>query len=165
MAAKDAIDSIGRELVKQGVKFTFGSCATRFYSESTQWNLTELNSSGSFRKAILDDDGCTVIGVEAVDGTRHYADKVIVAAGAYTPALIDLEEQCVAKVSSRTSILFAFFCLCAWQAWVYGHIKLSPEEAAEYKSIPTVYNGDYVSIHEIPFKLRLRRASLLGFLF
>lgn len=31
------------------------------------------------------------------------------------------------------------------QAWVYGHIQLSSEEAAEYKDIPAVYNGDYVS--------------------
>ena len=30
---------------------------------------------------------------------------------------------------------------CA-QAWVYAHIQLTPEEAAEYKGVPVVYNGE-----------------------
>ena len=29
------------------------------------------------------------------------------------------------------------------KAWVYGHIQLTPEEAAEYKDCPVVYNGEY----------------------
>jgi hypothetical protein len=28
------------------------------------------------------------------------------------------------------------------QAWVYAHMQLTPEEAAEYKNVPVVYNGD-----------------------
>jgi sarcosine oxidase/L-pipecolate oxidase len=27
------------------------------------------------------------------------------------------------------------------KAWVYAHIQLTPEEAAEYKGAPVVYNG------------------------
>lgn len=60
-------------------------------------HLTFLYSSGSFSKPLLDEKN-SIIGVETVDGTHHYADKVIIAGGAYTPALIDLEDQCVAKV-------------------------------------------------------------------
>lgn len=46
------------------------------------------------------------------------------AGGAWSPALVDLEGQCCSK------------------AWVYAHIQLSKEEAAEYKGVPVVYNGD-----------------------
>lgn len=53
--------------------------------------------SGSFKQPILADDG-SCIGVETVDGTKYHADKVVMAAGAWTPALIDLEDQCVSKV-------------------------------------------------------------------
>lgn len=28
------------------------------------------------------------------------------------------------------------------KAWVYAHMQLTPQEAAEYKGIPVVYNGD-----------------------
>jgi sarcosine oxidase/L-pipecolate oxidase len=29
------------------------------------------------------------------------------------------------------------------QAWVFAHIKLTPEEAAHYKNMPVVYDGEY----------------------
>jgi hypothetical protein len=29
------------------------------------------------------------------------------------------------------------------QAWVFAHIQLTPQEAAEYKNAPVVYDGDY----------------------
>jgi sarcosine oxidase/L-pipecolate oxidase len=29
-----------------------------------------------------------------------------------------------------------------YQAWVYAHMQLSPEEAKEFKGSPVVYNGD-----------------------
>lgn len=29
-----------------------------------------------------------------------------------------------------------------WQAWVYAHIRLTPEEVEQYKNVPVVYNGD-----------------------
>jgi hypothetical protein len=40
----------------------------------------------------------TCIGIETLDGTDYYADKVVLAAGAWSPALVDLEDQCVSKV-------------------------------------------------------------------
>ncbi|KAI1868528.1 uncharacterized protein JN550_006444 [Neoarthrinium moseri] len=95
LAAAKAINAIGEFLREQGVNFGFGS-------------------AGSFKQPLLDVDGSTCVGVETVDGTKYYADKVVLAAGAWSPAL----------------------------AWVYAHIQLSPEEAAEYKGVPVVYNGD-----------------------
>jgi sarcosine oxidase/L-pipecolate oxidase len=92
-------------LKREGVKFGFGE-------------------AGSFKSPLFGDDGTTCVGVETVDGTKYYADKVVLAAGAWSPALVDLEEQCCSK------------------AWVYAHMQLTPEEAAEYKGCPVVYHGD-----------------------
>ncbi|KAI4624174.1 uncharacterized protein J4E88_001096 [Alternaria novae-zelandiae] len=103
LAAAKAIDAIGGYLRDQGVKFGFGG-------------------AGSFKQPLLAEGVC--VGVETVDGTRYYADKVVLAAGAWSPVLVDLQDQCVSK------------------AWVYAHIQLSPSEAAEYKNVPVVYNGD-----------------------
>ncbi|PSN71712.1 fructosyl peptide oxidase [Corynespora cassiicola Philippines] len=105
LAAAKAINAIGEHLNKQGVIFGFGG-------------------SGSFKQPLFAKDNKTCIGVETENGTKYYADKVVIAAGAWSPTLIDLEDQCCSK------------------AWVYAHIQLTPEEAAEYKSVPIVYNGD-----------------------
>nr|6Y4J_A Chain A, Fructosyl Peptide Oxidase [Escherichia coli] len=103
LAAAKAIKAIGEYLRDQGVRFGF-------------------YGAGSFKQPLLAEGVC--IGVETVDGTRYYADKVVLAAGAWSPTLVELQEQCVSK------------------AWVYGHIQLTPEEAARYKNSPVVYNGD-----------------------
>ncbi|KAB5578063.1 fructosyl peptide oxidase [Coniochaeta sp. 2T2.1] len=105
LAAAKAINAIGQFLRERGVKFGVGG-------------------AGSFKQPLFDDDSVTCIGVETVDGTRYYADKVVLATGAWSPTLVDLEDQCCSK------------------AWVYAHIQLTPEEAAEYKNAPVVYNGD-----------------------
>ncbi|KAJ3522737.1 hypothetical protein NM208_g12732 [Fusarium decemcellulare] len=106
LAAAKAINSIGQFLKSQGVQFGFGG-------------------AGTFKKPLFAADGSTCIGVETVDGTQYHADKVILAAGAWTPTLIDLEDQCVSK------------------AWVLAHIQLTPEEAQKYKNVPVVYDGEY----------------------
>lgn len=77
LAAAKAINAIGVYLRDQGVKFGFGG-------------------AGSFKQPLLAEGVC--VGVETVDGTRYYADKVVLAAGAWSPVLVDLEEQCVSKV-------------------------------------------------------------------
>lgn len=87
LAAGKAINAIGEYLQDQGVKFCFGG-------------------AGSFKQPLLAEGIC--IGVETVDGTRHYADKVVLATGAWSPALVDLEDQCVSKVNHSGSI-------CLWQ--------------------------------------------------
>ncbi|KAE8856031.1 hypothetical protein PTNB29_08870 [Pyrenophora teres f. teres] len=103
LAAAKAINAIGEFLRDRGVKFGFGG-------------------KGSFKQPLLAEGVC--VGVETVDGTRYYADKVVLAAGAWSPVLVDLEEQCVSK------------------AWVYAHIRLTPQEAREYTACPVVYNSD-----------------------
>ncbi|WVF66954.1 hypothetical protein IAT40_001697 [Kwoniella sp. CBS 6097] len=105
LAAAKAINSIGEVMKQKGVKFGFGG-------------------AGSFKKPLFDNDGRTCIGVETIDGTKYYGDKVVLAAGAWSPALVDLEEQCCSK------------------AWVYAHMQLTPEEAADFKDAPVVYNTD-----------------------
>jgi sarcosine oxidase/L-pipecolate oxidase len=53
---------------------------------------------------LFDADGTTCKGIETVDGTQYFADKVVLAAGAWSPTLVDLEDQCVSKVSSSANI-------------------------------------------------------------
>ena len=84
LAAAKAIRAIGLYLKEQGVNFGFGG-------------------SGSLKQPLFAKDGVTCIGVETVDGTKYYADKVVLAAGAWSSVLVDLDDQCVSKVS----------CLCS----------------------------------------------------
>ncbi|WVR09687.1 hypothetical protein IAU60_006762 [Kwoniella sp. DSM 27419] len=106
VAARDAINAVGRDLEQFGVKSAFGP-------------------SGTFASLILSEDGKTTKGVKAVDGTEWEADLVVLAAGAWSPTLIDLQGQCVSK------------------CWVYAHIQLTPEEAEAMKGAPTMYNDKY----------------------
>ncbi|KAH8732319.1 FAD dependent oxidoreductase [Phaeosphaeriaceae sp. PMI808] len=103
LAAAKAIDAIGVYLRNQGVSFGF-------------------YGAGSFNQPLLTEGVC--IGVETVNGTRYYANKVVLATGAWSPTLVDLQDQCVSK------------------AWVYAHMQLTPQEATSYKNAPVVYNGD-----------------------
>ncbi|KAL4918389.1 FAD dependent oxidoreductase [Aspergillus aurantiobrunneus] len=105
LAAAKAINAIGHLLRSQGVTVGFGG-------------------AGTFKQPLFA-DATTCNGVETVDGTKYYADKVVLAAGAWSPTLIDLEDQCVSK------------------AWVLAHIQLTPSEAALYKDSPVVYDGEY----------------------
>ncbi|OQE94666.1 hypothetical protein PENNAL_c0003G05498 [Penicillium nalgiovense] len=106
LAAAKAINAIGTFLKSQDVKFGFGS-------------------AGIFKRPLFAADETTCNGVETVDGTKYYADKVVLAAGAWSSTLVDLEDQCVSK------------------AWVFAHIQLTPQESAQYKDVPVVYDGDY----------------------
>lgn len=63
--------------------------------------------AGSFKKPLFAQDDTRCVGIETIDGTRYYADKVVLAAGAWSPALVDLEDQCVSKVSGQ--MLLAHF--------------------------------------------------------
>jgi sarcosine oxidase/L-pipecolate oxidase len=79
MSARDALNAVGAELRRLGVKTSFGTCGT----------------AASFE---LSTDGTQCTGVKAIDGTIWSADFVVVAAGAWTPSLVDLEGQTTAKV-------------------------------------------------------------------
>jgi sarcosine oxidase/L-pipecolate oxidase len=104
LAAAKAINAIGEYLAKSGVNFGF-------------------YGAGTFAAPLLAEGVC--VGVRTANGAHYYADKVVLAAGAWSPALVDLQEQCVSK------------------AWVYAHMQLSPQEARKYKDCPVVYHGDY----------------------
>ncbi|KAJ5658641.1 uncharacterized protein N7484_002290 [Penicillium longicatenatum] len=106
LAAAKAINAIGHFLKNQGVNFGFGR-------------------AGTFKRPLFAADGTTCTGVETVDGTKYHGDKVVLAAGAWSPTLVDLDDQCVSK------------------AWVYAHIQLTPKEVSEYKNIPVIYDGEY----------------------
>ncbi|KAH8089005.1 FAD dependent oxidoreductase [Filobasidium floriforme] len=104
--AMDAIDSVGEELKRLGgVEMVFGS-------------------SGSFSRPLIDPLTSRCIGVIAKDGTRHFAERVVMATGAWTPSLVDLEGQCVSK------------------CWIVAHLELTDAEAARYRGIPVVYNEE-----------------------
>ncbi|ORY26976.1 putative peroxisomal sarcosine oxidase [Naematelia encephala] len=106
VAARDALNSVGYELRRLGVKTAFGT-------------------AGTFKELILSDDGKRCIGVKCIDGTEWNADLVVLAAGAWSPVLVDLKGQCTSK------------------CWVYAHIQLTPEEADAMRGIPTMYNDTY----------------------
>ncbi|KAF9073737.1 FAD dependent oxidoreductase [Rhodocollybia butyracea] len=105
LAAAKAIESVGKELVHHGVKFSFGN-------------------SGAFSSLILSNDGKTCLGAITKDGSHYLADRVVLASGAWTPSLVELEDQCCSK------------------AWVYAHMQLTPEEVQDYAGCPVVYNED-----------------------
>ncbi|KAH7120427.1 FAD dependent oxidoreductase-domain-containing protein [Dactylonectria estremocensis] len=89
------------------------------------FTLTRNASAGSFTRPLFAEDRTTCNGVETKDGTKYYADKVVLATGAWSPALIGLEDQCVSK------------------AWAFAYIQLTPQEVAEYKDVPAIYDGGY----------------------
>lgn len=97
LAAAKAINAIGIFLKEQGVKFGVGRYV-HFHPEPCDIHTEKSTSAGSFQKPLIADDGVTCVGVETIDGTKYYGDKVVMAAGAWTPTLIDLEDQCCSKV-------------------------------------------------------------------
>ncbi|KAK4686970.1 hypothetical protein P7C73_g3151, partial [Tremellales sp. Uapishka_1] len=108
MAAREALNAVGVEAKHLGVKGTFGP-------------------TGTFKSLLLGPDGKQCVGVETIDGTKWPADLVILATGAWSPTLIDLEGQCESK------------------CWQFGHIQLTPEETAAFQNTPAMYNGGLLS--------------------
>ncbi|TPX13080.1 uncharacterized protein E0L32_006506 [Thyridium curvatum] len=74
---------------------------------------------GWIKKLLYSPDG-TCIGAEAENGARHYADVVVVSAGATSARLLDFEGQLQAK------------------GHVVGHIQLTPEETKKYADLKIV---------------------------
>jgi sarcosine oxidase/L-pipecolate oxidase len=98
-AANDAVDSVGRELKRFGVKMVFGPCVLRDHEIAGL--TTTCYRSGTFDRPILDPATGRCVGVIAKDGSRYAAERVVMATGAWSPSLIDLKGQCVSKVSLR----------------------------------------------------------------
>ncbi|KAH8820215.1 sarcosine oxidase [Xylogone sp. PMI_703] len=78
-------------------------------------------NKGHVTKLLFDASG-TCIGALSEDGSTHFADVVLLAAGAQTGALIDVEDEVEAKA----------MCVAA--------IQLTPEEVKMYKNIPMIDN-------------------------
>lgn len=49
------------------------------------------------------------------------------------------------------------------QCWVIAHIQVTPEEAAQYKGVPVVYDGDYGFFFE-PNELSLLTSAIKAWL-
>lgn len=97
--------------------------ALRRVALAAQENGVEFISGdgGYVRSLILRDDGqCS--GAITQDGTKHVADVVLVAAGAWTPSFIDLQDQLIAKGHS------------------VAHIQLTAAEQQHYKDMPILDN-------------------------
>ena len=63
-----------------------------------------------------------VKGASTADGKRHMTDYTILAAGAGSDQLLDFEKQL------RPT------------AWTISHIRMSPEEAQQYRNLPVLFN-------------------------
>lgn len=100
--------------------------------------VTDTRSAGTFKQPLFTDGTKTTCsGVDTVDGTRHYANKVVLAAGAWSPTSINLDEV------SHSHHIKSAASSNHLQAWVFAHIPLTPAEEAQYKNSPVVYDGDY----------------------
>ena len=93
VAARDALRAVGKELESLGVESSYAD-------------------SGTFESLLLGPDGRTVRGVRTADGTEWEGSEVIMATGAWSPVLLDLEGQCTSKVI--TGFLVS-----------YGHVLMS----------------------------------------
>ncbi|KAK5137841.1 hypothetical protein LTR08_006609 [Meristemomyces frigidus] len=102
--ARGAILATHDEAVRLGVKF-----------------ITDP-SKGNVKTLLFSDDHANVCGAMTTDGRTHYADTVILAAGANSDLLLDFQKQL------RPT------------AWTLAHIPLSASEARMYKNMPVPYN-------------------------
>ncbi|KAJ5702404.1 FAD dependent oxidoreductase [Penicillium malachiteum] len=101
-AAGPGLERLGIVAQQQGVEYISGD-------------------KGYVRKLVLDSSQeCK--GVICADGTCHDADLVIIATGAWTPSLIDLQGQLTAKGHG------------------VAHIQLTPAETKHYATMPIVDN-------------------------
>ncbi|CAF1437412.1 unnamed protein product [Adineta steineri] len=99
--ARNAMKTVGDECVKMGVRFVLGTANKLIY---------HANES-------------KVIGVECVDGIQWFADKIVLACGAWIDTLIDMQGQLVAKT------------------WTLAHIQITDEEERrKLKGTPVVFD-------------------------
>jgi sarcosine oxidase/L-pipecolate oxidase len=102
--ARKAMVAAYREALRLGARFVTGNAAGRVES-------------------LIYQDG-DVKGVRTADGIEHFSDRVVLAAGAYAPQVLDFENQL------RPT------------AWTLAHIKMSPEEARLYRNLPVLFHSE-----------------------
>lgn len=92
------------------------------FNEAKRLGVRFITGSPQGRAVSLVYENGDVIGAKTEDGVVHRADRTIVAAGAGTDRLLDLENQL------RPT------------AWTLCHIKMTPEETKLYKDLPVLFN-------------------------
>ncbi|KAF2419753.1 fructosyl amine:oxygen oxidoreductase [Tothia fuscella] len=105
VAAKKTVEAVFKESQRMGVKSLTGH-------------------QGKVEILIFNDSNTDITGAETADGTSHYADCVILAAGANSDFLLDFEKQL------RPT------------AWTLAHIPLTDDEAKVYRNLPVLYGVD-----------------------
>lgn len=97
-----------------------GGALQRLAEAARQNGVRYITGDAGFVKQLLFDEHGRCVGAKAADGTAHFADLVILAAGANAASIMDLKGQLVAKGHG------------------VGHIQLTPEEAKKYAGMPIV---------------------------
>lgn len=93
---------------------------TRMARVAAESGVTYVSGDAGHVQQLLFDEDAVCIGARSADGTAHFADVVVLAAGAATASLLDMKGQLVAK------------------GHTVGHLQLTPEEVEKYKDIPVV---------------------------
>ena len=102
--ARDSMKVAGDEARRLGVEFSAGPQATM--------------------KSLLLDGNGQACGIIAEDGTKWYADRIVMTIGAWTDSVVDMEGQIEAR------------------CYAFAHVQLSQDECDEFKGIPVVMNLD-----------------------
>lgn len=90
-------------------------------AEAAQKNgVRYVTGDSGFVKQLLFDEHGRCVGAKTANGSAHFADVIILAAGANAATILDLKGQLVAKGHG------------------VGHIQLTPEEVKKYGSMPIV---------------------------
>lgn len=111
--SREALHRLARSAASAGVEYTSGA-------------------AGHVLHLVFDENG-KCIGIRCQDGRSHYADLILLAAGAATPTLLDTKGQ----------IISTGHCV--------GHIQLTPEEVEKYSHMPIINNlqgGESKTLHD-----------------
>ncbi|GJP97935.1 hypothetical protein AnigIFM59636_008308 [Aspergillus niger] len=99
-----------------------GEALRRMAVAAQEQGVEYVSGEEGWVKRLLFDDKKRCTGVITADGSTHVADLVVVAAGAWTPTLLDVAGQLTAKGHS------------------VAHIQLSPAETTHYSTLPIMDN-------------------------
>lgn len=112
--AREAMTRVGDAARALGVRFVSGP-------------------SGTASRLLYNDDGDgRIVGVECVDGTVYRAGRLVLAAGAWSDTLVDMEGQLVAK------------------CWTLAHVRVDdPEERLQLQNTPVVMDLEKVFLKSL----------------
>lgn len=92
------------------------------YTEARRLGVTFITGSPHGNVVSLIYEHGDVVGAQTADGIVHRADHTILAAGAASDRLLDFQNQL------RPT------------AWTLCHIRMTPEEAQQYRNLPVLFN-------------------------